>query len=108
MKSSYFYHKKPVIGLDIGTQTIKFMQLKVIKKTATVKAYGSIPTPEKIVKDGAIIDVEHAAHQVGKLLTEKHVGTLNTNRVAMSIPTAHVFSRVLNLPIMPKKSSVMP
>lgn len=103
MKTPLFYHKKPMFGLDIGSQTVKFMQLAPAKQSATVRAYGSVATKEKVMQDGVITNVAAAAKQVDELLAQHAVGTLTTNRVVMGIPVSHVYTRVLKLPMMSGK-----
>ncbi len=103
MKQQFFYHKRPLFGLDIGSQTVKFVQLEPHQKNAVVTAYGSVATDAKIMKDGVISDIPEAAKLVDKLLSENANGILTTNRVVMSVPVAHVFTRVLSLPTMSKK-----
>ncbi len=92
-----------MFGLDIGSQTVKFLQLDAHKNKAIVKAYGSIATDQKIMKEGVIIDVPQAARLVDDLLANNTIGALTTNRVVMSIPVSHVFTRVMSLPNMTKK-----
>lgn len=92
-----------MFGLDIGSQTVKFIQLDPHTKHATVKAYGSIATDEKIMQDGVIQDVDKAAKLVDTLLDKNVVGKLSTNRVVMSVPVSHVFTRVVSLPLMSRK-----
>ena len=50
MKTQLFYHKRPMFGLDIGSQSVKFIQLDSNQKKATIKAYGSIATDDKIMQ----------------------------------------------------------
>mgnify|MGYP002073567245 CR=1 FL=1 len=50
-----------MFGLDIGSQTVKFLQLEVHGHKAHVCAYGSVATEEQIVKDGVIINISKAA-----------------------------------------------
>lgn len=102
MKTPLFYHKRPMFGLDIGSQTVKFLQLDIHPKKASVKAYGSVATDQKIMQSGVITNVSKAAELVDELLANS-VGSLTTNRVVMSIPVSHVFTRVLTLPAMSKK-----
>jgi type IV pilus assembly protein PilM len=92
-----------MFGLDIGSQTVKFLQLEAHHNKAIVRAYGSTATDEKIMKDGVIINIPKAAEQVDNLLANHMNGHLTTNRVVMSIPVGHVFTRVLSLPTMSKK-----
>jgi type IV pilus assembly protein PilM len=91
-----------MFGLDIGSQTVKAMQLELHTNNALVKAYGSIETDEKIMKDGVITNIPEAAKTIDKLLSEQLSGNLTTNRVVMGVPVSHVFTRVLTLPLMSK------
>ena len=103
MKTQIFYHKKPMFGLDIGSQTVKFIQLEAHQKHATVKAYGSIATDKNIMQDGVVTNIPKAAELVDSLLAKSAKGSLTTNRVVMSIPVSHVFTRVIGFPVMSKK-----
>lgn len=103
MKTPIFYHKRPLFGLDIGSQTVKFLQLEKHAKNATVKAYGSVATDEKIMKEGVVTNIPKAAELIDTLLATKRKGHLTTNRVVMSVPVSHAFTRVLTLPAMSNK-----
>lgn len=103
MKTPLFYHKRPVFGLDIGSQTVKFVQLEKKPKHSVVKAYGSIATDQKIMKGGVITNIPKAAELVDAMLSKNLKGHLTTNRVVMSIPVSHAFTRVLTLPPMSSK-----
>ena len=99
-----FYKDKPIFGLDIGRSSIKVMQIDVdSKQTPLVRAYGTTSFNPDAIKEGVVVDhkeVVKAAHN----LIEKHlVGKLTTNRVAISLPNSHSFSRVLSLPKMSNK-----
>lgn len=103
MRAPLFYHKKPAFGLDIGSQAVKLMQLDVAGRNAHVKAFGSIETDDKLMKDGVITNIPGAAELIDKLLSEQLHGKLTTNRVVMSVPVSSVYTRVINLPVMGKK-----
>jgi type IV pilus assembly protein PilM len=103
MKAPLFFHKKPLFGLDIGSQTVKLIQIDAKGNKAQVKAYGFIDTDEKIMKDGVISDVRGAAKLIDQLLAENVIGKLDTNRVAMSVPVSRVYTRVVTLPKMNNK-----
>jgi type IV pilus assembly protein PilM len=92
-----------MFGLDIGSQSVKAMQLDTRGKKSTVLAYGSTSTDQTIMKGGVVTDVPAAAKLVDNLLANEFNGTLTTNRVVMSVPVSRVFTRVLNLPAMSKK-----
>ena len=103
MKTPIFYHKQPMFGLDIGSQSIKVMQLDRGSKHATVQAYGTTRTDVKIMSDGVISNIPEAAKAIDALLADKVLGKLSTNRVVMGVPVSHVFTRVLTLPTMSKR-----
>lgn len=92
-----------MFGLDLGSQTVKAMQLQQRSKTAEVKAYGSIQTKEVFMKDGVITNIAKAAESIDDLLANKLSGSLTTNRVVMSVSVSRVFTRVLTLPVMSKR-----
>ncbi len=102
-KQPLFYYKRPVFGLDVGSQSIKVMQLEHTKHGAKVVGYGNTKTTEKIIKDGVIVAVPETAKLIDQLLANELKGRLTTNRVVMGIPVSHVFTRVLTLPQMSKK-----
>lgn len=89
MKTQLFCNK-PIFGLDIGSQTVKFLQLEKHGTGGTVKSFGSIATDDKIMKNGVIQNIPRAAELVHDLLANNIVGELTTNRVVMSIPVSHV------------------
>lgn len=103
IQKQLFYHKQAVFGLDVGSQSIKVMQLAHHQRKAEVVAYGSTKTSEKLISEGVITNVPETAKLVDALLAEKVQGKLTTNRVVMGVPVSHVFTRVLTLPDMSKK-----
>lgn len=103
MKTPLFYHKRPLFGLDIGSQTIKFVQLEKHAKHVGVKAFGSIATDEAIMKAGVITNIAKAAGLIDTLLADHTKGRLTTNRVVMGVPVSRAFTRVLTLPALSPK-----
>mgnify|MGYP000595268791 CR=1 FL=1 len=59
MNTNLFYKDKPLFGLDIGTSSIKVMQIEGVGKKRIVTGYGAITYDRKSVKDGVI---ENPAH----------------------------------------------
>ena len=92
-----------MFGLDIGSQSIKVMQLTQKQNHAIVQAYGSAKSDVKIMHDGVITNIPEAAKAIDELLANKLLGKLTTNRVVMGIPVSHVYTRVLTLPMMSKR-----
>ena len=98
MNSKYFYHDKPIFGLDIGFSSLKIMQIDCSGKQPRVTGYGVTQFDSNAVKDGMIINHEALAQAILDLFKNHLVGDITTRRVAMGIPTAHTFNRILKLP----------
>lgn len=98
------YKDKPVFGFDIGRSSIKLMQIDQSSKHAKVIGYGTAQFDSKAIDDhGVIIDPEIIIQAAHKLITSQLVGGLSSRRVAVSLPNANSFSRVLTLPKMSDK-----
>lgn len=97
---SLFYHDKPLFGLDIGFNTIKVMQLDQLdKKTTEVVGYGVTTFDEKFVEEGVIKDFEGLAQAALDLFKNKIIGTIDTRRVAATVPASKAYSRVISVPL---------
>jgi len=71
---------KGILGLDIGSSSIKIAELNVSKKATMLNAFGMIPTPPQATTGGDIIDAGLISETVRHLLDEinskrKHVAT---------------------------------
>ncbi len=98
-----FYTDKPVFGFDIGRSSIKAIQIDQIGKKAVVSGYGTVSFDPKAVDKGVIVDHEVIIKAAYELLTKQIVGRITTRDVAVSLPNAHSFSRVVTLPKMDGK-----
>ncbi len=99
MKVPLFYKPKDVFGFDIGHSTIKVVQLAHSHTgNATVVGYGYNTFDEHAIVDGVVKDHKILAESAYALLTQLLVGTVTTDRVAISIPASRCFTRVLTLP----------
>ncbi len=99
-----FYTDKPVFGFDIGHSSIKIMQINNSAKKTKVIGYGtSLFDPAAVDPQGMIVDPEALIKTAHKLISSQLVGKITTKRVAVSLPNANSFSRVLILPAMSSK-----
>lgn len=104
MKQTYFYHDKPLFGLDIGFSSVKVMQVEAGKKNKhTVIGYGVTPYDPATIKDSVIVDIEPLAKSIKTLFSKQIVGEITTRRVAIAVPSTKTFSQLLTLPKMAKK-----
>lgn len=103
MKTSLLYHTKEIFGLDVGRTTIKVAQVKHAHgNNIQVLGYGYGPFDKTAVKDGEILKPDLIAATINELVSKKLIGKIDTSRIAASIPVAHSYVRILNLPKMPE------
>lgn len=98
MNKTHFYKDKPLFGLDIGFTSIKIMQIVPTSKKFVVTGYGVNTFDAKAVDNGTIIDFENIANSAMELFKKHLVGDITTPRVAMSVPAARTFTRIMTLP----------
>lgn len=103
MNSTLFYTDKPLFGLDIGFRTVKVMQLEKAGSKHEVSGYGVAAFDEEAVQNGVIVNFDHIAKSIFELFSAGLVGEISTRRVAISVPAARTFSRILSLPLLAQK-----
>jgi len=104
MNNTYFYHDKPVFGLDIGFSSLKVMQVSMSgKKQHSVTGYGVTSFDPTAIVDGVIKDPEVIAKVAHELFSKNLIGDITTHRVNVAIPAARTFNRTLVLPKMNNK-----
>ncbi|MBI5621176.1 type IV pilus assembly protein PilM [Candidatus Gottesmanbacteria bacterium] len=84
-----------IIGLDIGSHSIKLVEIGRRKEEAVILAAGSIPTPPKALSASTPQDLESIAMIVKKLWQETGAHTKNVN---IALPESQVFTRVIDVP----------
>lgn len=75
-----FFNSKKVLGLDIGTSSIKIAELDVSRGGAQLNSFGFAPTPTNTVAAGEISDITSVGIAVQGLISEigskrKHIST---------------------------------
>lgn len=84
-----------IIGLDIGSHSIKLVEIGRQKNEAVLVVAGSVPTPPKALAGAAPEDIEAIAKVVQKLWKEAGAKTKNVN---IALPESQVFTRVIEVP----------
>jgi type IV pilus assembly protein PilM len=100
-KTSYFFHDKPLFGLDIGHGFLTVMQLSdpaIDGAKQSVMAYGTTEFDPAAIDSGVIIQPKIIAEAALKLFKHNLVGAITTRRVALSVPANRTFIRSLQLP----------
>jgi type IV pilus assembly protein PilM len=87
-------------GLDIGTHSIKVVQLKHDGKRFILQAFGKADTPQNTLSSDSSVDQELLANAIRTLLHDHKISTTN---VATAFPESVIFTRVIDVPVMSDK-----
>lgn len=96
--SSRFFKDKPLFGLDIGSASIKVVQITNTGKDHIVQGYGVGSFDPAAIQDGVIVDLKSLADSIQNLFKQNLIGQINTRRVALSIPASRAYTRTMILP----------
>jgi type IV pilus assembly protein PilM len=100
VKVPLIYKERPLFGFDLGSNTAKVVQLRPGGKTYEVLGYGFAEYPSEALVEGIVVDPEEVAKALKPLIKQAKIGHIEATRVAISLPTAKVFTRMLQLPPM--------
>jgi type IV pilus assembly protein PilM len=89
--------KKQLVGLDIGSSTIKAVELKSTKAGYELVSFGTEALAQDIVVDGAIMDAPQVANAISKIFDAQHIKVKN---VATSVSGHSVIVKRVWLPLM--------
>jgi type IV pilus assembly protein PilM len=92
-----FGRSKSLVGLDIGSSSVKAIELKPAGKAYKVAAFGSQPVPPDSIVDGAIIDGTAVVDAIRRLFEGLKVSTKD---VAASLSGNAVIVKKISLPSM--------
>jgi len=101
--SKFFYKDKPIIGLDISSTGIKLMSID--SKKWLVSGYASVDLEPLKMKEGMELDDStFLTDTIKSLLADKIIGSISSDRVAITVPTARSYTRTFTLPASAEKS----
>src|SRR5579862_3995356 len=89
--------KKAVIGLDIGSSSIKAVELKESKQGYELVSFGLEPLLQDTVVDGAIMDAPLVAGAIGTIFERQ---TIKLASVATAVSGHSVIVKRVSLPLM--------
>ncbi|MCK9283130.1 MAG: pilus assembly protein PilM [Rhodocyclaceae bacterium] len=88
--------KRPLIGLDISSSSVKMLELAPGEKgKCRVERYAIEPLPRDAVVDGKIVNIDGIAEAIGRAWKRMGAGT---KYVAMALPAAAVITKKIILP----------
>lgn len=101
--SKFFYKDKPIIGLDISSSGIKLMSIDA--KRWIVNGYGHIDLdPTKMREAFEDPDSTFITDSLKSLLADKIIGSAQSERAVIAVPTARSYTRTFVLPSAAEKS----
>src|SRR3984957_574354 len=89
--------QKPVVGLDIGSSSIKAVELRSTKAGYELVSFGLEPLAQDTVVDGAIMDAPLVAASIGTIFENQRIKTTN---VATAVSGHSVIVKRVSLPVM--------
>ena len=92
-----FGRTKALVGLDIGSSSVKAIELKPAGRALRVAAYGAEPIPPDNIVDGAVIDGTSVADAIRRLLDRV---APKSREVAASLSGNAVIVKKIGLPMM--------
>lgn len=97
---SLFNKTKSFIGLDIGTDSVKMVELKSEQGGPTLATYGIAEESIDIVRDTS----QESTKRIVQIIEQvKEQSRTSTKLAIAALPTFAVFSSIISLPAMPKK-----
>lgn len=87
---------KLAIGLDIGSSSVKLVQLKEKKGTFTLLSYGSAPLPPEAIVDGALMNSSAIVQAIQDLVAQHKVK--GKKEVAIGVRGHSVIIKKIQLP----------
>jgi len=88
---------KTVIGLDIGTSSIKIAQLKETKKGMHLVHFDSIMLPPDTIRDGQVMHAPQLSERIQEIFS---LGKVRHRKVAVSLSGHSVIIKKISLPEM--------
>lgn len=83
-----------ILGLDIGSHSIKAIELERSGNIFSLLAAGSVPTPTKTTSN-APIDLQSIAYTIKQLVKDAGIRSKTVN---VALPESQVFTRVIEVP----------
>jgi hypothetical protein len=95
---SMFSPQRQLLGLDIGSSSIKLVQIKEHRGHYTLQKFGIKELEPEVIVDGTVMDEGRVVSAIKELLAEKNV---KLKQVAISISGHAVIVKKISLPPMP-------
>ncbi len=98
LKVDPIWKHKDVVGIDIGTRSLKCVQLRRMGKKITVVGFGQMAVPENFIIEGIVAESEKLAELTKNFMQKEIKGKITAKRVYASLPESKIFTRTISLP----------
>ncbi len=92
-----FTSNKDIVGVDIGSSSIKIVQLREARNGYHLENLGIMPLAPEVIVDNAIMDAPAVTDAISSLLTSMKI---KNKRIATSVSGHSVIIRKITLPLM--------
>jgi type IV pilus assembly protein PilM len=94
----FFSKNKDIVGIDIGSSSVKLVQLKEQKGTYCLQNVGILPLPPEAIVDNTLMDSSSIVEVIKNLLKSLNI---TVKDAACSVSGNSVIIRKISLPVMP-------
>lgn len=94
----FFTKKKDIVGIDIGSSSIKLVQLKEIKNGYQLQNIGVVPLPVEAIVDNTLMDSSSVVEGIKSLFSSLKI---SAREAVCSVSGNSVIIRKISLPVMP-------
>jgi type IV pilus assembly protein PilM len=98
------WEKRDVVGIDIGSGSLKVVQLAKKGILTKLVGYGQMNIPENYIIEGIVAEPEKLAEITKKFFETEVWGKITAKRVCTSLPESKIFTRTITLPHMNDKA----
>ncbi|MGH7273767.1 MAG: type IV pilus biogenesis protein PilM, partial [Nitrospiria bacterium] len=92
-----FKKVKPLVGLDIGSSTIKLVQMDETKRGHSLEKFGIIALDPELIVDGTVMDAGRVTDAIRQLVAEQNT---KVRDVALAVSGHSVIVKKIQVPIM--------
>ena len=86
---------KSIIGIDIGTHSIKLVELSGSKSSPKVAAWGVAPLPAGAFSENSIANADLIAEALNTLMVKSGA---KSDAAAVAVSSSHAITKVLGMP----------
>ena len=104
LKTDAIWQKKEVVGIDIGSGSLKAVQLARKGTLTKLIGYGQMDVPENFIIEGIITEPEKLAELTKAFFKSQVWGKITAKRVCTSLPESKIYTRTITLPHMNDKA----